>query len=104
MTKEDISALANVLATAINGTHVQVYNNDGDLADFKLEDIIDIRKDESNKKLVNIYLKNPASICYEDDEQIEVEKNSIVTVTGTVSKWTKKLNVKRNILNEEDFS
>ena len=95
MDKNDIE----LLRAALKGTPVSVYDTYGNLCSFNIEDVVEIKQAENEKRIVYIALKNDAITVNEDGES---ERLNPVIVPGTKKKWCSKLNFKPIILNDEE--
>lgn len=103
MTKEDLEIVSNLINKVRNGTQVKIYDNDGTLFCFALEDVIHIREDKNKHTISYIYIKNKldnyASLCLDDGDHTNCIK---IKVFGSANKWKKLLKFEDvNVLNHE---
>lgn len=99
MEAHDIELVRETVRACMQGTPVSVYDNDGDLCSFKLEDIVSIKQAVNDRKITYITLSDGAIWVDDDGESHTVNP---VTVTGTAKKWCSRLGFKTKILNDED--
>ena len=101
MTNDEIKQLSQSLSNAINGTKIRVYDTDGDIWTFKLEDVIDIREKPYKNNVVTIVLKNDAGtyMITDNNGNITVKTGTLVYVSGNISKWKQKFNFNIDVIN-----
>ena len=99
MEAHDIELVRETVRACMQGTPVSVYDNDGELCSFKLEDIVSIKQAINDRKLTYITLSDGAIYVNDCGESCTVNP---VIVTGTAKKWCNRLGFKIKILNDED--
>ena len=99
MEAKDIELVREAVRACMQGTSVSVYDNEGDLCSFKIEDIVSIKQAVNDRKITYITLSDGDIYVHDNGESHIVNP---VTVTGTAKKWCSRLGFKTKILNDED--